>query len=377
MIRINHRLRILHVILAIKPTNCQYNEHCLPMLHKRDITICTFFKSEITPPAGITLFSGDSTLVGFHRALLAAFSGSEYDIIHVHTPHAGVLLLATLFLAGLYSKLIPSSVHTVHNSFQNFKLRNKLMFLPSFIFFRRLVFCSYSAYDSFPAFYKWLGGNRMHVIQNAVDLDRIDRILKWNQSRATLSGQFTIATVGLIKMKNPLTVLEAFRQSSDEVSQLVFIGEGKPRPMVAQEVDQSGLHNQVRMTGLIGRDSVFEYFAQADVYVSASWGEGLPVAVLEAMACRNPVILSDIPPHREIAVDSDFIPLVKPGDAAGFAREIHKFREMSTAERAKIGQNCRKLIEERFSLPAMHAGYEEVYRQIVGTQLGSIIEAIG
>ena len=364
--RPNQRLRILHIILSLKPTNGQYNEHCLPMLNRRDITICTYFKSEITPPPGITLFDGDNTLRGFHRALRSALEGREYDVIHVHTPHAGVLLLMTLLITGQYKKRISSTVHTIQNSYQNFKLRNKLLFIPSFPFYRRLVFCSHASYESFPGFFKWLGGNRMHVVQNAVDLERIDRAA--NVEPAADPDRFTIATVGLIHMKNPLTVLEAFRQSHDRASRLVFIGEGNLRHVLAQEIEKSGLKDNVRLTGLIERDSVFEYFKRADLFVSASWGEGLPVAVLEAMACRRPVILSDIPPHREIAEGVDFIPLIKPDDIAGFAREIKKFREMSASERAVVGQNCRKLIEQRFSLPAMHAGYDEIYAQISGTR---------
>jgi glycosyltransferase involved in cell wall biosynthesis len=374
MVRPNRPLRILHIILALKPTNGQYNEHCLPMLNRRDITICTYFKSEITPPEGITLFDGDDTLRGFYRASRAALEAREYDVIHVHTPHAGVLLLMTLLLSGLHRKLIPSTVHTVQNSFQNFKLRNQLLFIPSFAFFRRLVFCSHASYESFPGFFKWLGGGRMHVVQNAVDLERIDRITK--VAPVPNPDQFTIATVGMIKMKNPFTMLEAFRQCHDQASKLVFIGEGNLRPLLAQEVERSGLQNQVEMTGLIERDSVFEYFGQADLFVSTSWGEGLPVAVMEAMACRRPVILSDIPPHREVAAGADFIPLIKPGDVAGFAREIKKFRELSAAERTRIGQKCRRLIEERFGLPVMHAGYAEVYAQITNYQATALLDAV-
>ena len=359
-------LSILHLILSLRPTNGQYNEHCLPMLHKREITICTYFKSEIAPPPEITLFDGDNSLRGFFRALRAALEGREYDVIHVHTPHAGVLLLAALLMFGWYRKLKPSTVHTIQNSFQNFKLRNKLLFIPSFAFFRRLIFCSHTSYESFPVFLRWLGGDRMHVVQNAVDIDRIDRVA--TVERTSDTGQFAIATVGLIKIKNPFTVLEAFRQCYDQSSKLVFMGEGNLRPLLVQEVEKSGLQKQVEMTGMIERDSVFEYFVQADLFVSASWGEGLPVAVLEAMACRRPVILSDIPPHREVAEGVDFIPLIKPDDVAGFAREIKKFREMSVSEKAMIGQKCRQLVEERFSLPAMHAGYEEVYAQITDKQ---------
>jgi glycosyltransferase involved in cell wall biosynthesis len=98
---------------------------------------------------------------------------------------------------------------------------------------------------------------------------------------------------------------------------------------------------------------------------------------MEAMACGRPVVLSDIPPHREIAEGVDFIPLIRPDDVAGFAREIKRFKEMSVPERTMIGQKCRKLIEERFSLPIMHAGYKKVYAKITGNQAPSILEMIG
>jgi glycosyltransferase involved in cell wall biosynthesis len=76
----------------------------------------------------------------------------------------------------------------------------------------------------------------MRVVQNAVDLDRIDRIAKVGKSPH--SDQFTIATVGLINIKNPLTVLEAFRQVHDQASQLVYMGEGSPWPIIAKQVEK-------------------------------------------------------------------------------------------------------------------------------------------
>ena len=371
----NRRLSVLHIILVLKPTNGQYNEHCLPLMDKRDITICTFFKSDITPPEAITLFDGDNTIMGFFRAARAALTKREYDIIHVHTPHAGVLLLVALFMFGMYKKLIPTTVHTVQNSYENFKFRNKLLFIPSFVFFRRLVFCSHASYESFPGFFKWLAGDRMHVVQNAVDLNRIDRITKTKP--AVRNDQFTIATVGLIKIKNPITVLDASYQDNDRNTKLIFLGEGSLRPLLTEKIERLGLQQQVQLMGMVARDKVFEYFVLADLFVSASWGEGLPVAVMEAMACGRPVVLSDIPPHREIVQGIDFIPLIKPDDVAGFAQEIKKFREMSVSERTVIGQKCRKLIEERFSLPIMHAAYKEVYAKITGPQFPSVLETIG
>jgi glycosyltransferase involved in cell wall biosynthesis len=358
------RLSVLHVILALKPTNSQYNEHCLPVMDERDITIVTYFKSVwgITPPAAVALFDGDDTLRGFFRALRSALEARAYDVIHVHTPHAGVLVPLALLWYGLYRKLKPSTVHTVHNSFKSFQLRHQLMLMPGIALFQQVVFCSKAAYESFPRLYKWLAGDRASIVQNGVDIDRIDRVVSAQQ--VDREGPFTIATVGLIKIKNPFTVLEAFRQRAGPASQLVFIGEGHLRPLLAAEVAGSGLQEQVQLTGLIPRDSVFERFVQADLFASASYGEGLPVAVLEAMTCGVPVLLSDIPPHREIAEGVDFIPLVKPDDVAGFAQEIAGFQDMAPEQRADIGRRCRQLVEERFSLRAMHAGYMQVYAQI-------------
>jgi glycosyltransferase involved in cell wall biosynthesis len=171
----------------------------------------------------------------------------------------------------------------------------------------------------------------------------------------------------LLEIKNPLSILSAFQQSTDNghAGRLWFIGDGHLRDTITREIQTLGLANRVELTGMIPRDNVFEKLTHADVVVSASRGEGLPVAVIEAMACRCPVILSDIPPHREIARGADFIPLVQPDDVSGLAREIKRFQQMPAAQRAEIGWQCRRLVEERFSLAAMHKGYEEVYEQVL------------
>lgn len=49
----------------------------------------------------------------------------------------------------------------------------------------------------------------------------------------------------------------------------------------------------------------------------------------------------------------DSIPMIDPDDVVGFAREIRKFRRMCAAEVAGIGEECRKLVEEQFSLTSM------------------------
>ena len=155
-------------------------------------------------------------------------------------------------------------------------------------------------------------------------------------------------------------------QTKYSIPKMVFIGEGDLRGELLAELESFSLGKQVELTGLIPRNRVYEYLTGADLFISISQGEGLPVAVLEAMACRCLVILSDIPPHREIADGTDFIPLIHPNDVAGLAQEIKRIRHMSPTDRAEIGEKNRRLVEDRFSLTTMHKRYEEVYAQMLG-----------
>lgn len=376
MRRLEAKLSILHIILAIRETSAPYNEHSLPRAGERDITICTYFRSDITPPNTITVFEGDGSLTGFFRALNAALNAKEYDIIHAHSPHVALLfLLAALFF---YRKLTPSTVVTVHDSYQNFKIRNQIMFMPVFAAFRKVICCSRASYDSFPVFYKWLAGDRLGYVQNGLDIARVDRIAGDARQQPGQMSDFTVVAISrLVDIKNPFSVVRAFQQSTDQASRLVYIGDGLLRHSLITYTGEVGLGNQIAFTGLIPREKVFGYLLNADLFISASRGEGLPVAVLEAMACSCPVLLSDIPPHQEIADGVDFIPLIPPDDVAGFAREIKKFRDMPVSERTTVGQKCRKLVEERFSLTAMHAGYEEIYTQITDNRVSSPLEIMG
>jgi len=366
-------LSILRIILAVRETSAPYNQFSLPWADQHDITICTYFGSDITPPRTITLFEGDGSLTGFFRVLKAALAAKEYDIIHVHSPHLGLLfLVATLFS---YRKFAPSTVITVHDSYPNYKLRNRLMFIPIFARFQRVVCCSRASYDSFPVLFKRLAGDRLAVVQNGLDLARVDRSAANTRQRPRQTGDFTITAISrLVGIKNPFSVLAAFRQSADQTSRLVYMGDGPLRHSLIAQSREAGPENRIEFTGLIPREKVFEYLLNADLFISTSQGEGLPVSVLEAMACRCPVLLSDIPPHREIAEGVDFIPLIQPDDVAGFARAIKKFREMPVSERMAIGQECRKLVERRFSLPAMHTGYAEIYAQIAGRHVPPLLE---
>ena len=85
---------------------------------------------------------------------------------------------------------------------------------------------------------------------------------------------------------------------------------------------QFTLWNISPIPGLFGQQpDVHRYLSAADFFVFASRYEGLPLAVLEAMACGLPCLLSDIPPHREIADEGKAAMLV-PKQPRAWARSM-------------------------------------------------------
>jgi glycosyltransferase involved in cell wall biosynthesis/O-antigen ligase len=363
---VKRRWRILHLTAAVAETSGQYNEHCLPLLGERDLAICSFHPPAVVPPRELPCFHGGGSSFGYLRALRAALGGGrEYDVIHAHSARAGVLFLLASLLRPRY---LARSVYTVQNSYRNYHWGNRLLLVPIFIAYRRLVMCSDACRESMPRWLRSLGGARIRTVQNAVHVERVTQAVGRGRSRKT-GDTFVVASVGrLIPIKNPLTVLGAFARAAQPDWRLRFLGEGALRPEVLAEAASRGLIQQVQTPGLLPRDAVFEALGASDVFVSASRGEGLPVAVLEAMACGCPVILSDIQPHREVVGDAAFVPLVDPEDSEGFARELRRLRSLSPTERAAIGASCRRHVEERFGLPAMHAAYERIYDEVCRTR---------
>lgn len=356
-------ISVLRLSMNFGETSAPYNQFTLPLRAKQAITLCSYLPMTVTPPPEIKVFAGNNTIPGFLRVMKEALKQQRYDIIHIHD--AVVANLFLLYVLTTNSRLLSSAVFTVHNSYENFKARNRLLLLPIFALFRKVICCSKASYESFPAPYRWLAGKRLTYVQNGMDIERVDRILAKQSAPQPTNEAFTVISIGrLIDIKNPVTLVKAFAQSNLPNGRLVFVGAGHLSDSIKATAKQLGIADRVELTGLLPRDEVYHRLQAADLFVSPSYGEGLPIAVLEAMACRRPVVLSDIAPHREIAGDQTDLPLFQADDTAGFAQAISRIAALTPAERARIGQRWRKVVDDHFSLTSMHRGYAEIYAEV-------------
>ena len=360
-------LKVLHLHLDVGQQS-EANQFLYPSRH--DVSVATFFPCRIDFPDRIPLFDGDGSFSGFRRALRAAEERGPYDIVHAHGPIDAMLYW---FFCHVRGRRLGKAVYGAHHSFtnSNLKRRNRVLSYGTFAFFERVVCVSEASLASFPPRFHRLARGRLSVVRNGVDLTRLDETVSAMEPTADRTG-FQVASVGrLIDIKNPLSILRAFREIGDPDARLAFIGNGELEPELRSAAAQD---SRVTLMGEVSRDDVFRFlYTRADVYVSASRGEGLPMAPLEAMASGCPVILSDIAPHREIAEGCEFIPLFAPDDTATLTREIERFRAMTLDERRAVGARCRQVVEEKFSLQGMHDGYDRVYYDLLGVET-SVVE---
>ena len=361
------RPSVLHVIMRAGPTNSQYNEHCLPVYRERRITIASLLPSEVTAPSGLRMVEGDGTLRGCLRTIRFALELGPYDAVHVHAPASGMLTLL-VYLRSFRSRR--DLVFTVHNSWKSFRRRNRAFLYLIMFLYPTIVMCGAAAAQALPRVLRWMVAPRLSIIPNGVDVARIDAAIG-RRTAYSHDGGFTVLSVNrLIPIKDPWTVLQAFEHLREPRAELVLVGDGDLREGLEAGSKLSTARNQIRITGLIPRDEVYRLLRVADVFISASKGEGLPVAVLEAMVCGCPVILSDIPPHREVAAVTPGVRLVDVGDVDGFAAALRQLQSFDTAERRALGEQQRNSVAERFSVRAMNEAYRELYMQLMESNGG-------
>ena len=165
-----------------------------------------------------------------------------------------------------------------------------------------------------------------------------------------------ISVGGLIERKNPLTVIEGFKNSKVSSSgKLLMLGDGPLKNQCQLAADKS-----IEIPGYV--TDVERYLKAADVFVSASHSEGLPNAVMEALAAGNPVVLSDIGPHREI---------LNVNTAAGELFEISNVSSLAQALNDVVdtvderGRPAREIVEAELNAETMAQYYESLYEEVI------------
>ena len=209
---------------------------------------------------------------------------------------------------------------------------------------------------------------RVVSIPTGIDLDHFapDPDRRTLRSRLGLTADAKIvATIAVLRQaKRHTRLLEAaaaLRERNDLF--FVFAGEGSQRAPIEQRIMELGLGERVRLLGHV--EDVRPVLAGADVIASASSGmEGVPQALLQALAMERPVVATDDGAVAEIIRDQETGLLVPREQPRALADALEKMLDQPAFAGA-CGRRGRELVARRYSRAAMLDALEALYGTIL------------
>ena len=146
-----------------------------------------------------------------------------------------------------------------------------------------------------------------------------------------------------------------------------LVGDGPERSNIEKQIADSGLRDRIRMHGARPRQDVLERLSEADVFVLASVPtrqgkrEGIPVALIEAMASGLPVVASALSGIPELVEHERVGLLGPPGDSTALADALECLAH-APAMRFSMGEAGREKVEREFNLQASARQLHELLR---------------
>lgn len=261
------------------------------------------------------------------RRLLAT---GRYDIVHTHMPYPAV---AARLLARRSTRLL----HTEHNVWPRYRWPVRAANALTYRRNSAVVAVSEAVASTIrpPG-----GGPPVHVVVHGVDHQATHRGPEARAAaRAALdlpADAFVVGTIGSLTVKKDHATLLAAVAELDQARpgvHVVVIGGGPLEGELHQRVSDLGLRDRARLTG--ARSDARALLPAFDTFVLSSRHEGLPIALIEAMAAGLPCVATSVGGIPEVLEDGVGGFLVAPGDATALANAIGKLREDDTLRAAE------------------------------------------
>ncbi len=238
------------------------------------------------------------------RQMMALTGKHQYAWIHCHSPIGGALVRAAAHCRGI------RVIYTAHgfHFYQGAPLKNWLLYYPAEKLLARWtdVLVTVNREDHRLAKKKMHAGKVCYIPGVGIDTERFCGAGCTKQERAAFCRRYRIPgnavlllSVGeLNKGKNHEVVLKALARLARTDVYYVIVGQGTLQGHLQKLAEQLGIARQVRLAGY--QQDISWYYQNADIFVFPSKREGMPVALLEAMAAGMPCVVSNIRGNREL-----------------------------------------------------------------------------
>ncbi len=282
--------------LAVIQKNKEHFNGIIASLYGVDGDLALCAKSMDIPSVGLDAKGGRIKSI---YLLYKALRKYKVDLLHVQ---AGYLLLFAFPAAKLANIRLVYTEHALHSIQKYSNIRKGIQWFSPFM---QGISCVNHVIKDYFVNNLRLKSTKVQVIENGVDTTLFSptgtkAILPWQSSEQTPpkgaeENLFIFGSVArLTEAKDHPNLLQAFALVNTKYpyTRLVIVGDGEERQNTQKCIADLGLEDCVHITGK--KLNIAEYLRSMDSFVMSSQREGLPVAILEAMACALPVISTDV-----------------------------------------------------------------------------------
>ena len=193
---------------------------------------------------------------------------------------------------------------------------------------------------------------KINIIRCGVDINRFKKNSGYN------GDNITIMTCGrLVEKKGMLDTIRAFSLIADRYERvyLTIVGDGPLKNEIIQVTKNNGIDDRLKIIGQLSKNEIEQQFSKSDIFLlpskTAKNGdrEGLPVAILEAMAARLPVISTKHTGIAEAVKDNVSGFIVEEGDVESIAQKLEiLIRDKDL--RVKMGEKGHGIVKKHFNI---------------------------
>lgn len=289
--------------------------------------------------------------------------GRKTDILHAHLPYTGIVGRIAARWAG-----VPGVIYTEHNLQERYQWMTRVANQVTMRLCDVTIAVSDEVRNSLlrsPLARR----ARVQTILNGVDVDSL--------SEAAGSGhgvreEFGIApgrlVVGVVNVFRPQKRLDLWIDAARLIARaepettFMVVGDGPMAGEIRAQAERAGLDGRILFPGL--RRDAPRLMAAFDVFMLSSVYEGLPVAVLEAMALGRPVVATRVGGLPSVIEDGLHGLLVDAGDPAALAGRVVELLR-SPDRRRQLGEAAAQRIEAEFSIQQMVRATESLYTDVL------------
>jgi L-malate glycosyltransferase len=319
--------------------------------------------------APVTVLKASSTWGVLARAdaLARHLAVSRPNVVHAHLPIASVVARLACRRAGV------PCVSTEHNVLERYHPATRLLTLSTWALQDQVVACSDEVAASIARHVPASPHNPLvTVVHNGVALERF---VVGAEVRADVRARLGVgdddALVGTVCVHRTQKALERWLRVAQAVwrrrpsTRFVLVGDGPERERLETLARELGLQGVVRFVGL--QADPVPWLAAMDIWLSTSDFEGLPLALLEAMAAERAVVATAVGGVSEVVRDGVTGALVLRTDEPGLRDAVVAFiDDRSRAHRCGVA--ARVAVEERFGIRTMQRRLLRIYEDVVAAR---------